>query len=100
MREFWNSLQSKLLSEGLYTTSIGGMKLRLQELQAKDEQVQKAIAGHSEGWDNINEVFYHQVLSYVPEITQTELISRHHDDLLAGYVGIKKTDELIAQKYY
>lgn len=28
------------------------------------------------------------------------LISRHHDDLLTDYFGIKKTQKLIAQKYY
>ena len=36
----------------------------------------------------------------MPEIIRTELISRHHDNLLAGYFGIKKTRELIVQKYY
>ncbi len=36
----------------------------------------------------------------MPEIVRTELISRHHDDLLAGHFGIDKTQELIAQKYY
>ena len=29
-----------------------------------------------------------------------ELISRHHDDPLAGHFGIEKTRELLAQKYY
>lgn len=29
-----------------------------------------------------------------------ELISRHNNNLLAGHFGIKKTWELIAQKYY
>ena len=29
-----------------------------------------------------------------------ELISRYHDNLLAGYFSIKKTRELVAQKYY
>ncbi len=36
----------------------------------------------------------------MPEIVRIELISRHHDDLLAGYFGIDKTRELIARKYY
>ena len=29
-----------------------------------------------------------------------ELIGRHHNDLLACHFGIKKTCELLAQKYY
>ena len=76
------------------------MRLRLQELQAKDEQARKTKAEHSEGWDNINGVLHHQGLPYIPEIIRTELISRHHDDPLAGHFGIEKTRELIARKYY
>ena len=41
-----------------------------------------------------------QGLPYVTEIIRTELISRHHDDPLAGHFGIEKTRELVAQKYY
>ncbi len=36
----------------------------------------------------------------MPEIIRTELISRHHDDPLAGNFGIKKTRELFVQEYY
>ena len=39
-------------------------------------------------------------LLYIPAIIQSELISRHHDDPLAGNFGINKTQELIAKKYY
>ena len=45
-------------------------------------------------------MLHYQGLLYVPEIIRTELISRHHDDPLAGHFGIKKTRELIARKYY
>ena len=45
-------------------------------------------------------MLHHQGLPYVPEIIQTELISRHYNDLLAGHFGIKKIRELVAQKYY
>ena len=76
------------------------MRLRLQELQAEDEQARKTKAEHSEGWDDIDGMLHHQGLPYVPEIIQTELISRHHDDPLTGHFGIKKTRELIARKYY
>ena len=76
------------------------MRLRLQELQAKDEQAQKARTGHSKGWDNIDGVLNHQGLPYVSEIIWTKVISKHHDNLLAGHFGIKKTQELVARKYY
>ena len=45
-------------------------------------------------------MLYYQGLPYIPEIIRTELISRHHDDPLAGHFGIEKTRELIARKYY
>ena len=31
---------------------------------------------------------------------EIELISRHHDNPLAGYFGIDKTKDLIGRKYY
>ena len=72
------------------------MRLRLLELQAKDKQARKTKAKHSEGWDDIDGVLHHQGLPYVAEIIRTELISKHHDDPLAGHFGIEKTRELIA----
>ena len=99
LREFWDSLQSKLLDESLYTTIICSMRLRLHELQAKDKQARKTRAEHSEGWDNINGVLYYQGLFYVPEIIRIELISRHHNNQFAGHFDIEKTRELILQKY-
>ena len=76
------------------------MRLRLQKLQAEDEQARKTRARHSEGWNNINRTFHYQSLLYIPEIIRTELISRHHDNLLASHFCIKKTLEIVAQKYY
>ena len=79
------------------------MRLRLYKLQAEDEQTRKLKADQQlgqQGWDNIDGVLHHQGLPYVPEIIRTELISRHHDNSLAGHFGIEKTRELIARKYY
>ena len=36
----------------------------------------------------------------MPEIIQTKLISRYHDNSLADYFGIDKTKALIVWKYY
>ena len=78
------------------------MKLRLAELQESDEEAQKLRATEElqEGWTDIDGVLHHQGLPFVPEIIRTELISRHHDDPLAGHFGIDKTRELIGRKYY
>ena len=79
------------------------MRLRLHELQAEDEQARKLRADQQlgqQGWDNIDGVLHHQGLPYVPEIIRTELISRYHDNPLAGHFDIEKTRELIARKYY
>ncbi len=45
-------------------------------------------------------MLHYQGLPYVPKVICSELISRHHDDPLAGHFGIEKTCELIARKYY
>ena len=102
LRYFWNDLQGELASKGSYKVSIGGMRLRLQELQEEDKQARKLRAKQpvKDGWEDINGVLHHQSLPYVPEIIRTELISRHHDDPLAGHFDIKKIRELVARKYY
>ncbi len=56
--------------------------------------------GLPEGWEDIEQVLYYQGLPYVPKVIHSGLISRHHNDPLAGHFGIKKTRELIARKYY
>ena len=102
LRHFWDGLRKELASEGPYKASIGGMRLRLQELQGEDKQARKLRAEQpvKDGWQDIDGMLHHQGLPYVPEIIRTELISRHHDDPLAGHFGIEKTRELVARKYY
>ncbi len=56
--------------------------------------------GRPEGWEDIEQVLYYQGFPYVPKVIRLKLISRHHDDPLAGHFGIDKTRELIARKYY
>ncbi len=62
------------------------MKLRLERLP--------------EGWKDIEQALHYQGLSYVPKVIRSELISRYHNNPLAGHFGIKKTCKLIARKYY
>ena len=71
------------------------------ELQAKDYKAQKVKEQSlKEGWEEIKEILYHQGLSYVPKILNTKAISQYYNNPLAGHFGTKKTQELVAQKYY
>ncbi len=75
--------------------------MRLPELQDDDKKAMKLRSeGLSEGWEDIEQMLHYQGLPYVPKVIRSELISRHHDDPLAGHFGRKKTRELIARKYY
>ena len=74
------------------------MRLKLQELQETDSKAQELRS--KEGYKEVKGVLYHQGLSFVLEAIQTELISRYHNDLLAGHFDIKKTCELLARKYF
>ena len=77
------------------------MRLRLSELQESDDEAQKIRAkGLKNGYEEVEEILYHQGLFLVPGSIRTELISRHHDDPLAGNFGINKTKDLIGRKYY
>ena len=77
------------------------MRLRLVELQMEDSQARKIRAEILGGnWEDSNGILHHYGLFYIPKIIKTELISRHHDDPLAGYFDIEKTQELVARKYY
>ena len=53
-----------------------------------------------EGWKEVEGVFWYRGLPCIPEIIRSEVITRHHDDLLAGHFGIDKIRELISRKYY
>ncbi len=75
--------------------------MRLPELQDEDKEAMKLRSeGLPEGWKDIEQVLYYQGLPYVPKVIRSELLSRHHNDLLPCHFGIEKTRELIARKYY
>ena len=77
------------------------MNLRLSELQDIDEEPKVLKAGGlPEDWEEVEGMLQYQGLPYVPEIIRSEVISRHHDDPLAGHFGIDKTKELVSRKYY
>lgn len=45
-------------------------------------------------------VIWYYSLSNVTDITYTKLISRYHDNLLAGDLNINKTHQLVAKNFY
>ena len=78
------------------------MRLWLFRLQENNEEA-KLLRGSADlpkGWEDVEGVLQYQGLPYVPEIIRSEVISRHHDDPLAGHFGIDKTRELVGRKDY
>ena len=78
------------------------MRLRLSELQENDEEAKllRSSASLPEGWEDVEGVLQFQGLPYISEIIRSEVLSRHHNDPLAGHFGIHKTRELVGRKYY
>ena len=101
LRRFWDTFRAELGTEGPYQVSIGAMRLRLSELQESDDETRKIREeGLKNDYKEVDGVLHHQGLPFVPEAIQTELISRHHDEPLAGHFGIDKTKDLVGRKYY
>ena len=77
------------------------MRPRLVELHVKNILVRKIRAEKLGGnWKDSNKILHYQGLSYIFEIIRTKLISKHNNNALAGHFSIKKTQELVAKKYY
>ena len=101
LRQFWDTFQAELGAEGLYRVSIGAIRLRLSELQELDMEAWKiGVEGLKNDYEEVDGVLHHQGLPFIPEVIQTELINRHHDDLLGENFGINKTKDLVDRKYY
>ena len=99
LNQFWDSLRSNIAHDGPYA-SIGGMNLRLLELQDNDEEAKTLRAGgFPEGWEEVEGVLQYRGLLYIPEIIRSEVISHYHNDPLVGHFGINKTKELVGRKY-
>ena len=57
----------ELADENAYKASIGGMRLRLSELQESDEEARRIRAEGLNGYEELDGVLYHQELPFVPE---------------------------------
>ena len=76
------------------------MKLRLVEIQVKDGLTQKIRTKKlGKNLENSNKILYYQSLFYFSKIITTELISKHHNDLLGRYFDIKKMQKFVTNKY-
>ena len=80
------------------------MRLKLAELQESDAKAQKIrpkeLEKNLDKYVNVNSMLYYQGLPFLPQIIQTELIGRYHNDSLASYFGINKIREFIGRNYY
>lgn len=66
--------------------------MKLLKLEDNDKEAKKLrLKRLLEGWENIEEVLYYQSLPYFSEVIRLEVISRYHDNPLAGHFGIKNT---------
>ena len=53
-----------------------------------------------EGWKEIDGVLYCKDYPYLLGIIRTKIISKYYNDPLVAHFRVKKTRELVAQKYY
>ena len=76
--------------------------MKLPELQDDNKEAKKLRLEQilPEGWENIKQMLHYQGPLYILKVIRSKLISRYHNDSLAGHFGIKKTHKLIARKYY
>ena len=66
--------------------------MRLSELQDDDKKAKKLRSERlSESWEDIEQVFYYQGLSYIPKVICLELTSRYYDNSFVSYFSIEKT---------
>ncbi len=102
LRQFWDDIRSQLAHKGPYTANIRAMRMRLSELEDDNKKAKKKLRskGLPKVWEDLKEVFHYEDLLFVPKVICLELISKHHNNLLAGYFDIEKTREMIACKYY
>lgn len=99
--QFWDIFRGELHEDNPYIISIGVIQLRLLELQdhitkTRDLQSKDLLEDQKDKED----ILYYQDILYILKIIQSKFISRHHNDLLAGYFGIEKSRDLVTRKYF
>jgi transposase InsO family protein len=102
-------------SETAYDPPSSSLVLLLRVCQSHDEEGKKRRlamrenaergdrAGATEAWSEDSEgLLRYNGRAYVPaeESVRKELLRRHHDDGMAGHLGVKKTQGLLERKFY
>ena len=63
LHRFWDSLREEIARDSPYIANIGGMRLRLPELQDEDEEAKVLRAGGlPKGWEDVEGVLQYQGL--------------------------------------
>lgn len=59
LRHFWNTFQVELAIKGSYKTIIGGIRLKLQELQEKGVEARKIRIKKRKSYERIDGVLHY-----------------------------------------
>ena len=61
LRQFWDTFWAELANKNLYKTIIGGMSLKLSELQESDPEAKKLKSKEQlpDSWEDIDRVLHH-----------------------------------------
>ena len=97
---FLKLFKTKLGNERSYKASIDSIKLKLQELEKANIEVQCLKQQKLNGYKKNNRIFHYHNLLFVIKAIYIEFISRHHNALLVGHFDIKKICKFLAPKYY
>lgn len=73
------------------------MRLGLPRLQKNNIELKELRKNLLEDQIDVKKIYYHQSFLYVLEIIYFKIINYHHNILLADYIRIEKTRELIAK---
>ena len=100
MQQFWTDIQSELVEDHFYRTSISRMRFRLARLHESDKEARKIRTEGLNGYEELDGVLYYQKLLFVPKVIWTEIISQYHNKPLVNHFGINKIKDLVGRKYY
>ena len=76
---------------------------KIIEAMKKDKIIQEMLENSVENKHMTTDkqgLVYLRGLIYIPKCMRSEIIARHHDDLMHGYIGTKKIAEAISRNYY
>ena len=83
-------------------TQEGEFWKEIKEVKEFAEEVQEAVTRLEEGQRREEKVILWKERIYIPDLAtlQEEIVTRHHDSELVGYLGYTKMYELITRNYW